>query len=157
VNGERAKGLTNKVKDICKNIAWANDNRIILEVDKGKIIDLSNRLKNLGFCHVKGVTGIDYPSKDMINITYYIGSYSRRNYAKLIVELKINLPRENPKTPSLIEIWQSCEYPERETYEMFGVIFQGHPNLERLLLPDDFEGKYPLRKGFKIPEEGIYA
>lgn len=156
-NGEKLSSLTDKVKSYCKNVVWEHDNRVALEVNKEKIIDLSNRLKNLGFDHVKGVTGVDYPSEDKIDVSYYIGSYSRRGYAKLIIELKTSLPRENPKTPSLNKIWQSCEYHERETYEMFGVIFQGHPKLELLLLPDEFEGKYPLRKEFKIPEEGIEA
>lgn len=155
VNGERITELIGKVKDLCRNVALVDDNRLLLEVDKEKIIDLSHKLKDLEFDHVKGVTGVDYPNESIIKVIYYVGSYSRTDYANLIVELKITLPRENPKTPSLIKIWQSCEYPERETFEMFGVIFQGHPKLKLLLLPDEFEGKYPLRKEFKIPEEGI--
>lgn len=156
-NGEKLSSLTDKVKSFCKNVVCEPDNRIALEVDAVKIIDLSNSLKNLGFDHVKGVTGVDYPSANKIDVAYYIGSYSKREYTKLIIELKTSLPREIPKTPSLNKIWPSCEYHERETYEMFGIIFQGHPKLELLLLPDEFEGKYPLRKEFKIPEEGIEA
>ncbi len=154
-NGIRASGLIDKIKDLCKSTELEIDNRLILKADREKIIDLSHRLKDLGFDHVKGVTGVDYPKKGLIEAIYYIGSYSNRDYADFMVELKISLPRDIPKTPSLIDIWPSCEYSERETYEMFGIIFQGHPKLKLLLLPDDFEGKFPLRKEFKIPEEGI--
>lgn len=155
MNGEKVNGLIDDVKEFCSNAALVHGNRLILEVDKERIIDLSNKLKDLGFDHVKGVTGVDYPNKDLIEIIYYIGSYSEKDYVELIVELKIVLPRENPETHSLIKIWGSSEYHERETFEMLGIIFRGHPKLKLLLLPDDFKGKYPLRKEFKIPEEGI--
>ncbi len=154
MNGVRMSGLINELKNLYRHVE-KHDNRFIFEVEQEKIFEISNRLKDLGFDHVKGVTAVDYPNEDVIEIIYYIGSYSKGNYAKLIIELKIILTREDLETPSLIGIWQSSEYAERETYEMFGVKFQGHPKLERLLLPDDFEGKYPLRKEFKIPEEGI--
>ncbi len=155
MNGEGMKGLFDKVKGLCKKTVWASDCRVILEVDEKNIVDLGDRLNKMGFDHVKGVTGVDYPEKGSIEVIYYVGSYSVKDYAKLIIELKTSLPREDPKTPSLIKIWKSCEYPERETYEMLGVVFQGHPKLKLLLLPDDFEGMYPLRKEFMIPEEGI--
>lgn len=155
VNGNEASGLIDEIKSLCKSVVLEDDNRLILEADKERAIDLGCRLKEVGFDHVKGVTGVDYPNKGLIEAIYYIGSYSKREYADLVVELKLSLSKENPKTPSLINVWQSCEYSERETYEMFGIIFQGHPKLKLLLLPDDFEGKYPLCKEFKIPEEGI--
>ena len=154
-NGDRASGLITEIKSLCKSAVLEDDSRLTLEVDKDRAIDVGCRLKDAGFDHVKGVTGVDYPNKGLIEVIYYIGTYSKKNYADLVIELKISLSKENPKTPSLIDVWQSCEYPERETYEMFGIIFQGHPKLKLLLLPDDFEGKYPLCKEFKIPEEGI--
>jgi len=154
--GRKVDGVVEAIKGLCKVVS-VSESRVVIEVERTNLIALCDKLKSLGFDHVKGVTGVDYPNKNVIEVFYYIGSYSVKEYGKLIVELKISLPRENPETPSLVKIWPSCEYSERETYEMFGVTFKGHPKLEVMLLPEELEGVYPLRKDFKIPEEGIEA
>lgn len=156
-SGIKAGGLAEEIRGFCENVAQVSDNRMVIEVDRGRIIEVCERLKERGFDHVKGVTGVDRPDVNAIEVIYYVGSYSVERYAGLILELKTRLPKEDPKMPSLIKVWPSCEYPERETYEMLGVIFQGHPKLKLMLLPEDLEGVYPLRKDFKIPEEGIEA
>lgn len=156
-SGIKADSLAEEIKEFCESVTQVSDNRMIVEVDRGRVIEVCERLRERGFDHVKGVTGVDRPDVNAIEVIYYVGSYSVEKYAGLILELKTRLPKEDPKMPSLIKVWPSCEYPERETYEMLGVIFQGHPKLKLMLLPEDFEGVYPLRKGFKIPEEGIEA
>jgi NADH-quinone oxidoreductase subunit C len=65
------------------------------------------------------------------------------------VLLRTRVPREDPRLPTLTGIYRGANWHERETFEMFGVIFDGHPNLVPLLLPDGFEG-YPLRKEFVL-------
>ncbi|RLF35300.1 MAG: hypothetical protein DRN03_05445, partial [Thermoplasmata archaeon] len=69
--------------------------------------------------------------------------------------LKSSAPRDNPSLPSLREVWLGVHFHERETWEMLGVKFEGHPELRRFLLQEDWEeGVYPLRKEFKLkPEE----
>ena len=156
-SGRKASGLVEEIREFCENITQVSDNRMVIEVDRRKIVEVCERLRERGFDHVKGVTGVDRPDINAIEVIYYVGSYSVEKYAGLILELKARLPKEDPKVPSLIKVWPSCEYPERETYEMLGVMFRGHPKLKRMLLPDDFEGVHPLRKDFKIPEEGIEA
>ena len=70
---------------------------------------------------------------------------------------KTSLDRQDPKIASVIDIWPSAEYPERETLDLMGVTFEGLPKKERLFLMDNFEGGPPLRKDFKLKTEGIDA
>jgi NADH-quinone oxidoreductase subunit C len=64
--------------------------------------------------------------------------------------LKVRLKRDDPKVASVSEIWPTALWHERETYDMFGIEFEGHPDLRRLLLPEDWEG-WPLRKDYEMP------
>jgi NADH-quinone oxidoreductase subunit C len=65
--------------------------------------------------------------------------------------LKISAPSENPKVPTVSHIWRTAEWHEREAFDLMGVEFVGHPDLRRILLPDDWEG-HPLRKDYKNAE-----
>jgi len=103
-----------------------------------------------GFDHVTSVTGTDYPSKCLVTVTYHLGAYAKLAIRRLVLSISIDLPRQDTKMPSLSLIWPSAEYHERETHEMIGVIFQDHPNLNLLLLPEDWKDPPPLRKDFKL-------
>jgi NADH-quinone oxidoreductase subunit C len=109
-------------------------------------------LKGLGFDHTIAVSGVDYPSEKRIEVVYLLSSYSRDDLKHVVLSLKVQLDRENPSMPSLTSVWESANLFERETYEMFGVNFEGHPNLQKLLLQDNWDGPPPLRKDLKIPE-----
>jgi NADH-quinone oxidoreductase subunit C len=94
------------------------------------------------------ITGIDFPAEGRLAVVYNLFSFTHRHRLTLRVELS----REGtPKVPSVAEIWPAADWHERETYDLLGVIFDGHPDLRRLLLPDDWQG-YPLRKDYKNPE-----
>lgn len=75
--------------------------------------------------------------------------YSFKHNHSLV--LKVIVPKDNPHVPSVEKIWHSAEYMERETYDVIGIIFDGHHDLRRILLPYDWEG-HPLRKDYKVPE-----
>jgi NADH:ubiquinone oxidoreductase subunit C len=66
------------------------------------------------------------------------------------VVIKVNLDREHPVIDTVSDIWRTAEFHEREVFELFGVVFSHHPDLRKLILPDDFEG-FPLRKDFEDP------
>jgi len=69
------------------------------------------------------------------------------------VTLRVSVQKDNPKVESVEPIWRTADWHEREAYDMFGIIFLNHPNLERILMPYDWEeGSYPLRKDFETPE-----
>jgi NADH-quinone oxidoreductase subunit C len=126
--------------------------RIKVKVKPESIKKAANFFKNkLNIDHVASVSGIDYPNDNEIEIVYHTGTYKHKDLSDLVIALAFRISRETPKTPSLTEIWPSTEFDERETYEMLGVIFEGHPKLEKLFLPEDWDDIPPLRKDFKNP------
>ncbi|MFT3766323.1 MAG: NADH-quinone oxidoreductase subunit C [Minicystis sp.] len=90
------------------------------------------------------ITGVDYPSEKKIAVVYHLFSYSKKHR----VVLKVFLDRESPRVPTLVNVWSAANWQERECFDLLGVHFEGHPDLRRLLLPDDWEG-HPLRKDYK--------
>jgi NADH-quinone oxidoreductase subunit C len=91
-------------------------------------------------------TGVDY--KDRIEVVYHLFSYQYRHGCVL----KVKLPRENPSVATLEELWRAANWMEREIFDLLGVHFEGHSDLRRILMPEDWEG-YPLRKDFVEPLE----
>ena len=114
--------------------------------------DAAVGLQRLGFDHAIAVSGVDYPSEKRIEVVYFLSSYSRDDLTHVVLSLKVQLDRENPSMPTLTAVWESVNFFEREAYEMFGVNFEGHPNLQKLLLQDNWDGPPPMRKDLKIPE-----
>jgi len=104
----------------------------------------------LGFDHFATVSGVDYPSKNEIEVVYFVGSV-RPGMEDLVIALATRVPRDAPAVQSLVEVWSGAEYHERETFEMLGVRFTGHPDLRRILLPEDWDDIPPLRKDFRSP------
>jgi|TARA_B100000315_G_scaffold129259_1_gene118929 NADH-quinone oxidoreductase subunit C len=126
--------------------------RIKVKIKHQSIKKAANYLKTvLNLDHVVSVSGIDYPNDNEIEIVYHAGTYEHKDLSDLLVALVYRIPREKPKTLTLTDVWPSTEYDERETYEMLGVIFDGHPKLEKLFLPEDWDDIPPLRKDFKNP------
>ena len=95
--------------------------------------------------HLELLGGVDY--KDRIEVVYVV--YSMKHHHRYT--LKCRLPREEPQVPTVESVWAVANWHERETYDMFGVVFEGHSDMRRILCPDDWEG-YPLRKDYKAPE-----
>ena len=91
-------------------------------------------------------SGVDY--KDRIEVVYHLFSYSHRHGAVL----KVKLPRENPAVETLESVWKSANWMEREIFDLLGVNFEGHSDMRRILMPEDWIG-HPLRKDFVEPAE----
>ncbi len=127
--------------------------RVTVAFGKEHVLDLATFMRDeLGFDHVKGVAGVDYPTHKKIEVLYYAASYSRDEIRDIIVILKTELPRDNPAIASVVSIWPSAHFHERETFEMLGVKFEGHPDLRKLLTLDNWEGPPPMLKDIKFPE-----
>jgi NADH-quinone oxidoreductase subunit C len=101
--------------------------------------------ERLGMDHLELLGGADY--KDRIEIVYVL--YSMKQHHRYT--LKCRLPRESPSISSVESVWAVANWHEREAYDMFGIVFEGHSDLRRILCPDDWEG-YPLRKDYKFPK-----
>ncbi|MEM1583298.1 MAG: NADH-quinone oxidoreductase subunit C [Nitrososphaerota archaeon] len=126
-------------------------------VKKEALVEVARYLKDRhGFDHVKGVTGVDLSrlkegGGPFIEVIYHLGSLGDQELADSILNLSVKLDLEKPMVSSLFSIWPSVEYHEREVYDMLGVIFEGHPDLKRILLPEYWMDIPPLRKEYKIP------
>jgi NADH-quinone oxidoreductase subunit C len=93
------------------------------------------------------IAGVDYPDPQIIEVVYCLDSTRQRH--RLI--LKVRLPRDNPKVHSVERVWRTADWHERETYDLLGVVFEGHHNLIRILCAEDWEG-HPLRKDYVMPD-----
>ena len=107
-------------------------------LDEGELRDFDRRVREL-------LGGADY--KDRIEVVYVL--YSMKHHHRYT--LKCRLPREAPSVHSVEAVWGVANWHEREAYDMFGINFEGHSDLRRILCPDDWEG-YPLRKDYKFPK-----
>ena len=107
--------------------------------------------KGLEYNFLSDVTGIDYyPQEPRFAVAYHL-------YSMLLnrsLRLKVYLPGEEPSVPSVTEIYPAANWSEREIYDLLGVNFAGHPDLRRILMPDNWEG-HPLRKDYPLGYETV--
>lgn len=103
---------------------------------------------DLRFEALSNVSGVDYRAEGVIEVVYHLYSYTHRH----MVVLKVRVPRDEPVLPSVESVWKAANWHEREVYDLLGVRFAGHPDLRRLLMPEDWVG-HPLRKDFVEPSE----
>jgi NADH:ubiquinone oxidoreductase subunit C len=142
--------LSSKFQDKVQ-LLYVKPKRIKVYVEPKNIVEVAAFLKNeLGLDHAESVCGTDYPNENAIEVIYHLSSYSREELAPIIFALSTKTDRDSSYLPSLLPLFKSVEYHERETYEMLGVYFQGHPRNERFLLPEDWADIPPLRKDFRI-------
>ena len=147
--------LKARFPDAIKDAEIERPRRIILNFEKDRILDIARFMRDqLGFDHVKGIAGVDFPTQKKIEVLYFAGSYSKAEIKDFVAVLKTGLPRDNPTIASVVSVWESAHYHERETFEMFGVKFEGHPDLRKLLTLDNWEGPPPMLKDVKFPEVG---
>jgi NADH-quinone oxidoreductase subunit C len=104
----------------------------------------------LGFDHIIAVSGTDYIAKKEIEVIYFVASLNP-GQGDLVAALAERVGRDAPVVPSLVRLWPGAEYHERETFEMLGVKFDGHPDLRGILLPEDWDDIPPLRKDYISP------
>ncbi|MBI1936958.1 MAG: NADH-quinone oxidoreductase subunit C [Ignavibacteriales bacterium] len=120
-----------------------------LTIHKDKILQLAEFLHNdseLAFTMCKDVTAIDWAvRKNRFTVVYHL--LSLKNNFNLRV--KANLENEPYTIESVTSVWRSADWYERETYDMYGIVFENHPDLRRMYMPEGFE-YYPLRKDFPV-------
>ncbi len=138
--------LGDKVK-----VSYIRPLRIKIYVDPANIVEVASFLRDsMAFDHAESIAGTDYPKDNQIEVVYHLGSYSRVDLGAHILVLATRTNRDDARLPTLINVYKSVEYHERETFEMLGVYFEGHPRNERFLLPEDWADIPPLRKEFRI-------
>lgn len=148
------KGLVDEIQkqfsDSIK-VVYIKPLRIKIFVDPKDITEVAIFVRDrMGFDHAESVAGTDYPKDGQIEVVYHLGSYSREDLGAHILLLATRTNRDDAHLPTLINVFKSVEYHERETFEMLGVFFEGHPRNDRFLLPEDWADIPPLRKDFRI-------
>jgi NADH-quinone oxidoreductase subunit C len=125
---------------------------LTLEIAPERLIDVCRFLKEQQeFVRLSTVTGVDrYPAEPRFEIVYHLHSIARNQRLRL----KCRLSGENPEIDSVTMVWRSANWYERETFDLFGVRFRNHPDLRRIMLPDDWVG-HPLRKDYPVTGDRV--
>jgi NADH-quinone oxidoreductase subunit C len=130
--------------------------QLVLHPGRDKLISTVEALRSDGFVMCIDITAVDYltsPSRDLPHgitperfevVSSYISHASSER-----IRLRVQVPADDATVASLFDLFPGTEALERETYDMFGIVFDGHPDMTRILMPEDWDG-YPLRKDFGI-------
>ncbi|HLI32161.1 MAG TPA: NADH-quinone oxidoreductase subunit C [Solirubrobacteraceae bacterium] len=122
-----------------------------LHIAPERIGAVLSALRERGFRFLASVHGVDYlPEEPRLGVHYQLLDMSARER----IAVKLRVPSERPEVPSVTPAWPTANHQEREVYDMFGVIFVGHPDLRRILMPDHYEG-HPQRRDFPIGGEPV--
>lgn len=136
-----------------ENSAWVDSvkdahDEITISVPRASIVDACSFLKNEhGFDMLADLCGGDRgPEEDpRFEVNYHL--FSTKHYNRL--RLKVLLSEDAPNVATVTQVWKTADWHERETFDLFGIIFDGHPDLRRILLPSDFDG-HALRKDYPL-------
>jgi NADH-quinone oxidoreductase subunit C len=139
--------------------------QLVVHVDRARIVDLCTLLRDdpgLHFDHLADVTAVDWlvynpdggpPGQGRtprFDVVYHLYSISLNHRLRV----KVAVDEDDPTLPSVTPVWSAANWAERETFDLYGIKFGGHPNLTRILMPDDWQG-YPLQKDYPLIEEEI--
>ena len=122
-------------------------NELTIEIPPSKIVSVCGFLKyDQGFVRLSSVTGVDrYPAEPRFEVVYHLHSVDRNERLRL----KCRLPGADPVIESVTSVWRSANWYERETFDLFGIHFINHPDLRRIMMPENWEG-HPLRKDYPV-------
>jgi len=121
---------------------------LTLHIKVSRLVEVSLILRDkLKFEMCLGVSGVHYPEDKNRELHAVYPLLSMTNNQR--IRLEVSVPDSNPHIPSLVEVWAGNNWNERETFDMFGIIFDGHPGLTRILMPDDWQG-HPQRKDYAL-------
>ncbi len=126
--------------------AWQDRKQAILVVEAARLLEIAQYTRDEEkFNLLSDLTAVDWPKREKrFDIILNLYSFAKNERLRLKV-----WAGENEPVPSVSGVWSTANWLEREVYDMFGIVFTGHPNLKRILLPDEWQG-HPLRKDYDI-------
>lgn len=146
---ELALSIGSALAQNANEVIVSRPGRISISIPPVNILDVAIRLRDdFVFDQVISVSGVDYIERGVFEIIYHIVARLKKTRRQLVVALKTEVPRDQPRLHTLSYVWPSAELHERETHELLGIQFNEHPNLDPLLLPEDWQEGWPLRKDF---------
>lgn len=123
----------------------------VVKVDRDFFLPFCTALYAYGFNYLQCQCAYDTgPGDDLVSV-YHLIKLSDNADRPDELRVKVFLPRRDPKMPSAYWIWKTADWQERESFDMYGIVYEGHPNLKRILMPEDWVG-YPLRKDYISPD-----
>jgi len=146
-----AHELKSNFGDVISELKVTGPRRVYVTVPSESLRDILLFLKNMfNARHIVTITGIDMMKS--FELIYHI-AVPGEHIRSILVNVKTHIPRDNPTILSVVDILPGATLYEREVHDLLGIVFEGHPNLERLILPDDWpEDEFPLRKDWKPKE-----
>ena len=140
----KAPELAARIREGFRDVLLARD-EVIVVVGRDELVDALVRLRDqpdLSFGFLSSITATDHPGREpRFWVVYELRSVEHVHRLRL----KVGLPGDDPLVPSVTPLFPTANWHEREVWDLFGIVFEGHPDLDRILLPDDWEG-HPLRK-----------
>jgi NADH-quinone oxidoreductase subunit C len=125
--------------------------RAVIVIDPRAIRSALSHLQRRGYTFLASLHGVDYyPHEPRLGVLYELLDMTRVDR----ISVKARVPTDAPEVESVVELFPGAEFPEREVYDMFGVRFAGHPDLRRILMPEDYEG-HPQRRDFPLGGEPV--
>jgi NADH-quinone oxidoreductase subunit C len=115
-----------------------------LKVIPTQSFELLQAFYGLGFEYLNCLSGVDWPGEGELEVVYNLSSLRHKHKAAV----KVRVPRDNPVVRSVVSIWKTANWHEREAYDLLGIHFEGHPDLRRILTSEDWVG-HPLRKDYE--------
>jgi len=123
----------------------------VIKVDRDKWLPIATALYAYGFNYLQCQCAYDLgPGEDLVSLHHLVQVADNVTKPKE-VRVKVFLPRANPTVASVYWIWKGADWQEREAYDMYGIVYEGHPSLKRILMPEDWVG-WPLRKDYISPD-----
>ena len=125
--------------------------RATLVANPQKIRAVLEHLQGKGYTMIASLHGVDYyPQEPRLGVLYEMLDRTRVDR----ISVKARVHTDDPRIESVVDLFPTAEFPEREVYDMFGVVFDGHPDLRRILMPEDYEG-HPQRRDFPVGGEPV--
>jgi NADH-quinone oxidoreductase subunit C len=125
--------------------------RAVVVANPTKIKSVLEHLRGKGYTFLASLHGVDYyPHEPRLGVLYEMLDRTRVDR----ISVKARVSTEDPRIDSVVGMFPGAEFPEREVYDMFGVVFEGHPDMRRILMPEDYEG-HPQRRDFPIGGEPV--
>jgi NADH-quinone oxidoreductase subunit C len=125
--------------------------RAVLVANPEKVRLVLEHVRSKGYTFLASLHGVDYyPHEPRLGVLYEM--LDRHTVDRISVKARVST--DDPRIESVVDMFPGAEFPEREVYDMFGVVFEGHPDMRRILMPEDYQG-YPQRRDFPVGGEPV--
>ena len=140
--------VLNSLIEEFKNAEWSTSHgQDVVRLPREELRLFAAAARDAGFEMLADVTAVDWLDRREQRFDVVVNLVSMQHLLRL--RILVGAPAADTSVPSLVPVWPGANFPEREVYDLFGIEFSDHPDLTRILMPDDWEG-YPLRKDFEV-------